>query len=270
MPAAYAHQDFGQNVYLKLDESHQNIISKHRDLYNTGVQGPDFMFYHVAITSNAINKYGSELHHEAGREFFSERVTDDEKGLAYMYGVLTHYALDSTVHPYVGWLVHNTKYSHTIIETEFDRFLLQDKVPYPWQYRRYQHVKASRDNAKVIAGFYPRMTDKEILLCLKSFRFLGWLIYLNNPVKESIIINTMKLFHVSYFKPYAMTKEPADMPKEYLKMLYSAYQKAIPAACELIAAYDDRDFDKECFTSTFTPKPASLTAEEMALLQVKQ
>ena len=61
------------------------------------------------------------------------RLHPTEATRAYLYGVLAHYALDSLSHPFIHRMAAQGKATHTQIETEFDRFLLDldgKKPPY--------------------------------------------------------------------------------------------------------------------------------------------
>ena len=74
MPAAYAHYVFGDRVLSLLPEHLQVMIGgdpKCRELYNLGVQGPDFLyFYRIYIPFNPVISVGIQMHHGSAEPFF--------------------------------------------------------------------------------------------------------------------------------------------------------------------------------------------------------
>lgn len=87
-------------------------------------------FYYGALGSNPVNAVGFGLHEASGADFFENaRRTileswDSEAARVYAYGVLCHFALDVTCHPYVEEKIRRSGISHTEIEVEFDRKLM--------------------------------------------------------------------------------------------------------------------------------------------------
>lgn len=103
MPDFATHHIFGE----RLDPPVAAV--KHRNLYLWGLQGPDFFFYRGVLSGSPHHKTGSRLHNERVEQLLSAmasycfKLSGEEQELAeaYMYGFAAHYALDSTVHPYV-------------------------------------------------------------------------------------------------------------------------------------------------------------------------
>lgn len=113
MPALLTHYLCGDEMVKSVDTPEiVKVIDSHRNLFNLGTQGPDIFFYHNAwpwAKGKSLSGIGSRLHHEKVKAFFDhafealERKKDEgkEKMLAYMYGYLCHYALDTHTHPYI-------------------------------------------------------------------------------------------------------------------------------------------------------------------------
>lgn len=129
------HYIFGSDMIEKLsDEPISDLIKKHRNVYNLGLQGPDIFFYNMLIAiGNSRYKFGEMLHKQNTNLFFSnaidyinnlssnnkllniekrhdlEKKNINKRNLSfkkeileiYLYGLLAHYALDTRVHPYV-------------------------------------------------------------------------------------------------------------------------------------------------------------------------
>ena len=107
MPSTYAHYIFGQQIRGRLSGYERKVIDKYPELFNIGLHGPDILFYYRPLGKNKVNQLGSRMHSESGAKFFVHAAkvlhTHDqyEKHLAYVYGVLCHFALDVTCHGYV-------------------------------------------------------------------------------------------------------------------------------------------------------------------------
>lgn len=79
---------------------------------NWGLQGPDIFFFRRVVTGGApFHSLGSRMHKERISSFFGSmaRYVDGlpepqrDQGIAYLYGFLCHYSLDSIIHPYVHY-----------------------------------------------------------------------------------------------------------------------------------------------------------------------
>ena len=94
MPSCYAHNRFGQQAVPSVPETIRRVIEKHRQLFDLGLQGPDFFFYYRPWMDTPVRKLGHEFHYHTGREFFSrvcrELEQPREEELAYLYGLLGH------------------------------------------------------------------------------------------------------------------------------------------------------------------------------------
>ena len=107
MPSTYAHYRMGREVAEELTGEAWHTLSMYRQLYLIGLHGPDILFYYKPLKSNAINGIGYGMHGRPGIEFFEHAVkvieNKDNKApyLAYMYGVMCHFALDVTCHGYI-------------------------------------------------------------------------------------------------------------------------------------------------------------------------
>ncbi|MEG1777597.1 MAG: zinc dependent phospholipase C family protein [Angelakisella sp.] len=104
MPDFATHQLFGESLELPA------AAAAHPALFRWGLQGPDILFYRKVITGGSpYHKLGSRMHEEQTARLFSAmlaycRQSEGEQqaqAQSYLYGFAGHYALDSTVHPYV-------------------------------------------------------------------------------------------------------------------------------------------------------------------------
>lgn len=140
MPGIVTHTLFSEEVLNCLDNP---MLNAHRAFFITGGQGPDFLFYDHAsakriFTPAPLRKYGTLLHHENINAFYQSALKSirQEKNpaiqddlIAYICGHLCHWALDSTLHPFIYSRTGNCKgkssWRHHRYESLLDAALLK-------------------------------------------------------------------------------------------------------------------------------------------------
>lgn len=132
MPSTFAHYQFGEACRAVLPDPLRRIIGRQHSLYERGVHGPDILFYFHPLKSNAVRRLGSEMHREPaatffreGREVYRRHPGKEEANLSYLFAFLTHFALDSSCHSIVERVAAGGVFSHNLIETAFDAYLLR-------------------------------------------------------------------------------------------------------------------------------------------------
>lgn len=148
MPALIAHHIFGEDAFSSLPEG---IVSGEEELlaYLLGNQGPDpfFMRFTAGPTANRVCR---KLAHDfqssqATRAFLSVRSSvgrlpeeDKRVGRAFALGLVGHYVLDRTVHPFVyaqqaaliaadPSLADSAREIHAVIESDIDTWTLWEE-----------------------------------------------------------------------------------------------------------------------------------------------
>ena len=150
MPTTYSHYRFGKEVYTKLTPAQKAIIDPYRGLFDLGLHGPDLLFYYHPFSKNQINQTGVAIHERPGIAFFLPAASrwrgcrHKKAALAYLYGVLCHFALDSTCHPYVEAAVRRTGISHSEIEAEMDRRNMEKDSYNPLTHRPANHLRSAQ------------------------------------------------------------------------------------------------------------------------------
>ncbi len=138
MPACLTHRLFAENVRKLLPDRDKLDLTA----YYWGAQGPDFLFCHRYfpwMKGRSLKSYGNRLHGEnpvrtlgAVRDFLKRH--DDLTYRSYAWGLLCHYSLDSTAHPYINALAdrlveerpyENRTTMHGEIEAALDAILLR-------------------------------------------------------------------------------------------------------------------------------------------------
>ena len=246
MPSTYAHRRFGANVLEHLPEPLRSRIEAERELYDIGLHGPDLLFYYKAVKSNPVSRLGNAMHEKPGADFFGParsriaEAKDREAALVYVLGVICHFALDSTCHPYVEQYVRSSGVSHCEIETEFDNMLMRRDGLDPLHYFTASHIHPSQRSAEVIAPFYDGITVEETLGAMKGMITVHKLLQASNPVKRWVVLTGMKVVG-AYDGLHGLVANPKPNPScaESSRELDALYAKALPLAERLILEYID-------------------------------
>lgn len=199
MPSTYAHYKLGQEVRELLDEKDRAIIEDYLELYLIGLHGPDILFYYKPLHSNPVNRTGHEIHEQAGAEFFEQaaRVIAKHHGhrayIAYVYGVICHFALDVTCHAYIDEKIRTSRVTHAEIEVEFDRELMIMDGYNPVEHRLTGHIAPTTKNAAVIREFYPTLTTEEVRHALQGMIFYHNVLHTPHKGKRNVLYTLLKI-----------------------------------------------------------------------------
>lgn len=141
MPDFTTHLLFGESIKDSFSPHIRNIIRNNTQAFNWGLQGPDILFYSKFYRNTGkVPRCGSLMHHMNSESLFSEVIgfllnskssTTYQCLLSYFYGFLCHYVLDSTIHPYVYYLLYKInsqrlKTLHIQIESEIGVLMLKE------------------------------------------------------------------------------------------------------------------------------------------------
>lgn len=199
MPSGYAHYRFGKQILPLMPADVRGPILRHRALFNTGLHGPDFLFFHSFFKKTPLYRLGSAYHQKSGAEFFScscahLKQQPSEEGLAYLHGLLAHYCLDSRCHPFVYEMTDDTGVDHSELETEFDRFLLTlDGVKRPREVNISRSLRLKAEEAAIVAGFYPEITARDVAGCFRSMALSQQLLTVPTAVGYAAVTAFTKL-----------------------------------------------------------------------------
>lgn len=162
MPSVYAHYRFGAQLIPKMPPKVQRTVCRFRQLYDMGLHGPDIFDYLGGLSGGG--KLRQKFHAQTGKVFFERvcrniRLRPSEGALAYLYGLLAHYALDSLSSGYIARMAEQEKLSVDVIAMEFDRYLLllDGKKP-PHLQDLSGHIKLTPGECETVAACYPRVS----------------------------------------------------------------------------------------------------------------
>lgn len=174
MPLNYAHYRFGTAMLSSMPADLRRSVNRFRQLYDMGLHGPDVLAYGTPIPGSKLRTLGEKVHQQTGREYFGRvcrglRLEPTEAGVAYLYGLLSHYCLDSVCRPYLKAQEGVCQASLQEIETEFDRYLLEldNKIP-PYAQDISLHMRLTPGECETAARFYPGVTDGQMKDCVRN------------------------------------------------------------------------------------------------------
>ncbi|MDO5402430.1 MAG: zinc dependent phospholipase C family protein [Eubacteriales bacterium] len=199
MPSTYAHYRLGQEVRNAINGNEKTVVETYPDLFNIGLHGPDILFYYHPLKSNSINSIGFGLHGRAGREFFENaasvigKVNNAPAHLAYLYGVICHFALDVTCHGYIDEKIKSSGISHGEIEVEFDRALMVKDGYNPIKHKLTNHIAVNDQNSCVIKDFYKGVSSEDITKALEGMICSNNLLLAPSKLKRTMIYALLKL-----------------------------------------------------------------------------
>lgn len=246
MPTTYTHDYFGKKVYQKLPKEMKRVIRENGELYRIGLHGPDILFYYM-VSKNPVTQFGVDMHREKGRAFFERgmeivRSTGDEALLSYLLGFGCHYLLDSYCHPYVDEVAEAGVLSHTVLEKEYDRFLMEESGKNPYVYQPSDCIVPRYQWAKEIHKAFPAVKTVNIYISMRMMKILTNLMICNDGEKRRGRIQ--KLFKLTGSKSamslleHFMKKEPvpgSSIPVARLNTLF--WEAAEEAPEELMELY---------------------------------
>lgn len=249
MPSIYTHQQFGNEVEQQLPRKIRVRTDTHRDLFSIGFQGPDIFFFYHPLSWGEVPKYGGRLHELSGHAFFKgalERYRQlslsgqgegnvQEAAEAYLFGVLCHYALDSTCHKFIDETDALGVTTHAALEGDYDRRLIAREGRDPVKEDVVREFRPTRQGAAVIALFYPEVSARIVEQSMKSCVFLQHLLRCPCDGKRNFLYSALKLLgKYESLHPHIMNKEPDPACQEAEERLDELYQEALPLAVRLI------------------------------------
>lgn len=244
MPSTYAHYKFGKEVFKSLPKELTKEINRYMPLYKIGLHGPDLLFYYKPLNKNAINQEGTLMHERAGTVFFEKaraitsRSEQRQASLAYVYGCICHFALDSMCHPYVDEKIAEGGIGHMEIEIEFDRFLLEQDGKEPLKEDLTKHISVKDEYAAVIAPYFVGTTPKDIKSALVSMKRYSHFLMMPNKFKRAFVCSVLKLAgEFEKRKELLMSEEPHVNCQDSNQRLIELYHEAIALAVRLISEY---------------------------------
>lgn len=198
MPSTYAHYHFGNMLIDSLDKRFKDTVIKYRELYDIGVHGPDILFYYEPYHQNETSDIGYNMHDINASEFFKrayksyQEYDEKEAMMAYLLGFVSHFSLDYIDHTYVEAKIRASHVSHTEIEVEYDRHLMEKDGLDPFKKDPASHLHPTDFNIEVISHFFRETDKKHVAKSLKSMVFFLRLLRASSDFKRNALYTAFK------------------------------------------------------------------------------
>ena len=216
MPTTYAHWRFGDKCIRMLPDDLQNIILNNRAIFYYGVHGPDIFFYYNCLKYNEVNRYGSAMHDIPYKDTLAQikenfkKTENKDMALSYLLGFTCHFTLDSYCHGFIEKVDETMPYSHGIIESQFDRYLLIKDGFNPVTKSVTDMFHPDKKMAKVISGLFNKFDEDIIYKTLKDQKLYLNLLKDNSDIKRFFLTTAMDIAKVPSFKDLLITKENVE------------------------------------------------------------
>ncbi len=199
MPSIITHHVFAKNLLQKIPRPIYNSIINSIDIYYTFAQSHDFLFF----SNKKIKALGHYAHKNKTQEYFlniikyikNNNLENNSDILAYLYGSLTHYCLDSICHPYIFYKTgtynsddkNTIKYrgEHTHIEKDLDAIYYQKEY-----HQEYKYCNVSKDIIKN-PNFKNKLNETINYAYYETYNVNNIAKYYKNAIKKAKIIYTL-------------------------------------------------------------------------------
>lgn len=189
---------FSKEILNHLNNKELNRFNDRLDIYHTFAQSHDYLFYYTfGKNRKKINDFGHYAHRHNTQEYIINIIKEikkcnkenDPELIAYLYGIITHYVLDSTCHPFIFY------------KTGVYRKKEKDTIKY---LGGHNNIEKHLD-----AIYYKKYTNKNYNLCNVSKEIIG------NPTLSNNLINTIN-------KVYKNTYNQDNIGNIYIKSINDA------------------------------------------------
>ena len=156
MPSTITHAYFAMDVYERMPIKRREFLLEYKDRLKLSAQGMDPLFFYNIVNlkkGKQMRLFGHYFHQHHSFLFFETLINyikyngyrNHPDVMAFLYGQLCHYELDSTCHPYIIYFTGNydksdpttLKYNHVHGEWEslIDNYFIQERNQIlPWKF----------------------------------------------------------------------------------------------------------------------------------------
>lgn len=290
MPSSMTHGYFCEDVYKKVNTNVKGKLKPVNNLFKIFGQGPDpYFFYdfHLTPKSKKVYQINRDMQHSKINKHFLKLINyineqnyySNCQVMAYLYGQICHYVLDSTAHPYIIYYtgLYNEKnpdtykYNglHEEMEYYIDNYLIfkrENILPKNFKvYKELFKIQQFNDQLKscindVIKDIYGYDNASDIyyksIVCMKIFFYI--FNYDKYGIKKKVYSvmdfickdTCVKKKELSFYidpnsKLYYLNNDkniwnhPTDINEKYDLSFEEVYNKALNKAFNIINEVDD-------------------------------
>jgi hypothetical protein len=236
----------GQEVARLVPDHMKQVINNNKELFEIGLHGPDILFYYKPLSTNKVNATGYGMHDHSGREFFEHAACVlkekeyEPSYLAYVYGFICHFALDTTCHGYIGEKIAASGVSHAEIEVEFDRELMIKDGFNPISHKLTNHIEPSVCNAEVIFPFFEDIDSSQVQQALQGMISTNNFLLVPSKWKR-LLVQTLLHASGNYEEMHGLMVNVTKNPQcnDSTEKLLQLYEVARDRAVKMIYEYGE-------------------------------
>ena len=161
MPSTVTHSYFIMDVYDKLPIKRKVFLKNEQNNLKTFAQSMDPLNFYFSINlkkGKKVRKFADSFHTKKTGEYLITLInyikynyySDNPQIMAFLYGMISHYVLDSTLHPYVYYktgefnkkdkATYKYNCKHHEFETMLDKYMIKVREnTIPSKYKHYKH-----------------------------------------------------------------------------------------------------------------------------------
>lgn len=263
MPAVVSHYLLGERVFDNLAENKPTLRLNHT-AFLWGAYGPDIFFTHRVMPwqrGKSISQLSKKMHNTNAEKILNylmaySKANESVIAESYALGFATHYAFDSTAHPFVNYFasvmeeenpsIHHSIY-HNEIESSLDTiFLKYEKNIQIHEFKLQQTSPVDKDVIMVIADVlhkyflsygFGNIPKQDIVQAQYDWHNSLVLLTDRSTLKKSAVKLGEKLLHMSpMLSPIIRTPHP-NLSCDYANLKHT----------EWYASYDKDTVHKESF-----------------------
>ncbi len=250
MPSTVTHAYFIMDIYDKLPINRKIFLKDQKNYLKTFAQSMDPLNFYMNQNlkrSKKIRSFAYTFHTRNTSKYLITLTnyikynyySNDPQVMSFLYGMISHYVLDSTLHPYIFYKTgimdkrnpNTYKYNsmHHILETNIDRYLIKNREKInPCKYKHYKYII---NNNKYSSNL------KDVI----DFTF-----------KETFGINNFSKILIRATKNMKFSFKLLRYDKHgYKLLLYKSIDKITPKKCHKTAflSYNNKIHDKNYLNS---------------------
>ncbi len=238
MASTVTHAYFVIDVYERLPIKRKIFLKDEVDSLKTFSQSLDPLFFYSSFNlkkAKKVRAFGNYFHNKKTGEYIITLINyikynyykNNPQVMGFLYSMISHYILDSKVHPYIFYKTGNFnpknkdtyKYNakHHIYETAIDEYLIETREKYPsWKYKHYDLLFKKNTYSKELLDVI-NFSFKE------TYNIDDFSTILKKSTKNMKLAYRLLRYDPTKIKLYGYKIIDALTPKKVLKLSFLSY-----------------------------------------------
>lgn len=227
----YAQYRMGNALLEAMPPELRRTVGRFRQLFDMGLHGPKLLEF---------CGQGQKFLQQTGDVFFDRvcrvvRMDRSDAAMAYLCGLVAHYALSAACQPVIAAGVKSFSVSAQHIQTEFDRYLLERDGHTPaYRYDRSRHIHLTPGECQTVAMFYPGVHSTAVGRGVKRMVRVMSMPVLPIGSRRDFVIRLMELRKEGEYVVSAHPDHRLRRTNEELLRCYQQAQDSYPRLLEQI------------------------------------